>query len=65
MFQFVPGAACTLTEGTAWCRVNAACNLSRVAACSPEVVAAGNPSQEDACSPVEAVGSLLRTACSL
>lgn len=65
MFQVVPGAACTLTEGTAWCRVNVACNPSRVAACSQAVVAAGNPSPEDACSPAEAVGSPGRTACSL
>lgn len=64
-FQVVPGAVCSPTGGTAGCRVSVACNPSRVAACSREVVAAGNPSQEDACSPGEAGGSQLKTACSL
>lgn len=63
--HFVPGAVCSLTGGTAGCRESAACSPARVAACSQGVVAAGNPSQEDACSPGEAGGSQLKTACSL
>lgn len=62
--HFVPGAVCSLTGGTAGCRESAVCSPARVAACSRGVVAAGNPSREDACSPGEAGGSQLKTACS-
>lgn len=53
----VPGAACSLTEGTAWCRGSAACSPAVEAACSPRVGVAGSPPLGAACSPVGAACS--------
>lgn len=53
----VPGAACSLTEGTAWCRGSAACSPAVGAACSPRVGVAGSPLLGAACSPVGAACS--------
>lgn len=47
----VPGAACSLTEGTAWCRGSAACSPAAEVACSPRVGVAGSPPLGAACSP--------------
>lgn len=54
---FIPGAACSLTEGTAWCRGSAACSPAGEAACSPRAGVVGSPLLEAACSPVGAACS--------
>lgn len=61
----IPGVACNLIGGIAWCQENVACSLSKGAACSPEVEAAGNPILEDACNLMEAVCNLSMAAYSL
>ena len=54
----VPGAACSLPEGTAWCQGSAACSPAGEAACSPRVGVAGSPLLGAACSPAVAACSL-------
>lgn len=53
----VPGAACSLMGGTAWCQGSAACSPAGEAACSPGAGAAGSPPLEAACSPAAAACS--------
>lgn len=61
----IPGAAYNLIMDIAWHQENAACNLSKEVACSPEEVVAGNPILEGACNLMEAACSLLKAADSL